>query len=202
MRRQLAFWIAPAAVLLCAAGAEGSWVFRPSYFTHEPETGHRVAKYAPGATPYVLLDGSYRQSGYRHIRSSLRGADGTADRMHVVETWGAGESIRPYGEWQRPYRAGATPYGPWGNPQGPWTAPFGAWVNPYGLGRLPYGPYYPGPYYGGRGHDGPGHRGFDGHGPGRHDRREHGRGGDGPDRHGPDGHGGPGRPGGGLFDWE
>lgn len=196
MRRQLALWIAPAAVLFCAAAAEGSWIFRPSYYTHDPATGQRVAKFAGGEIPVAMADPSYRQSGYRHIRSSLRGADGTADRLHVVETWGAGESIRPYGEWQRPFRAGATPYGPWGNPQGPWTDPFGSWVNPYGLGRLPYGPYYAEPYYGGRGYPGRYERGD---GPHRRDGRGDFRG-DGPADDGP--HGGPGHAGSGLFDWD
>jgi len=90
----------------------------------------------------------------------LRGPDGSADRLHVVETWGAGDAIRPYGEWLFPYRAGATPYGPWGNPQGPWTMPFDSWVNPYGLWNrsplsspypVPYGTS-PGPYRGGPGY--------------------------------------------------
>jgi hypothetical protein len=145
MRRHLCLAVALTAIaLLGAETSHASWVFRPSYFTHDPETGQRVAQFSPGETPYARGDATYQRSGYRHMRSSLRGANGSADRMHIVETWGAGEYIRPYGEWQRPFRAGATPYGPWGNPQGPWTSPFGSWMNPYGLGRF----FQPPPFYG------------------------------------------------------
>jgi hypothetical protein len=149
MRRHLAFAVALWAIAAVgAATAQAGWVFLPSSYTHDPATGARVAQYAPKKAAYVRSDPTYQQSAYRHNRSSIR-AGGSADRLHLVETWGAGETIRPYGEWQRPFREGATPYGPWGNPAGPWTTPFGAWVNPYGLGRLPLLPWYPwfqGPY--------------------------------------------------------
>ncbi|MFH1921599.1 MAG: hypothetical protein ABIP48_17175 [Planctomycetota bacterium] len=147
MTRHLCSLVAFSAIALVFAGrAEAaSWIFQPSSFTHDPATGKRVAQFAPKKTPYVRGDASFRQSAYRHHRSTIRVGD-SADRMHIVETWGEGEAIRPYGEWQRPYREGATPYGPWGNPQGPWTTPFGSWGNPYGLGRLPYPPWPYGPY--------------------------------------------------------
>lgn len=93
----------------------------------------------------VAVDPTYMQSGYRHYRSSIR-VGGSADHVHVVQTWGLGELIRPYGEWLYPFRAGATPFGPWGNPQGPWTTPFGSWINPYGLGQLPNPPWFFPPY--------------------------------------------------------
>ncbi|HID76954.1 MAG TPA: hypothetical protein EYP56_13280 [Planctomycetaceae bacterium] len=148
MRRHLVFCILVLASLGTAGTACGGWMFRPSYFSHNPATGQRIAQYAPVQTPYRVADATFLRSGYRHLRSSLRGADGSADRLHVVETWGAGEYIRPYGEWLRPFRAGATPYGPWGNPNGPWTSPFGSWVNPYGLGRLYGFPHWGLPQYG------------------------------------------------------
>ena len=137
MRQHLTGWAALAALVLAAGVAEASWIFAPSYFSHDPQSGARAAQYTPEEAAYARTDPTFMRSGYRHNRASLRGGGGSADRLHVVETWGAGESIRPYGEWQRPFRAGATPYGPWGNPQGPWTSPYGAWTNPYGLGRIP-----------------------------------------------------------------
>jgi hypothetical protein len=132
------------ATFLCAT-SEGSdsWQFRPSYYSHDPNSGERVAQYQPLPNVYRPEDPTYMVSGYRHNQTIMRGADGSADWMHVVETWG--NPVRPYGEWEFPYRAGATPYGPWGNPQGPWTMPFDSWVNPYGLGQLPNPPW--GPYY-------------------------------------------------------
>jgi hypothetical protein len=140
MKRHLA-WAAAiwAGAIVGASAADGaSWIFQPSAHTHDPATGKRVVQYAqPKARP-IPTDSTYKQSVYRHNRSAVRGGD-SADRLHMVETWGQGDPVRPYGEWLRPYRAGATPYGPWGSPQGPWTTPDGAWTNPYGLlPRLPW----------------------------------------------------------------
>jgi hypothetical protein len=129
-----------------------SWIFRPSAYSHDWATGERVVQYQPEATTYYRDDPTYMESGYRQSRFALRGADGSYDYMHILQTWGLGEQIRPYGEWEFPYRAGATPYGPWGNPSGPWTLPFDSWINPYGLGKLPNPPWFPfgggGPYMG------------------------------------------------------
>jgi len=135
----LVLWLTAA-----SAGRAGSWVFQPSYFSHDDQ-GQRVAQYEQPAPSYARVGENYLQSGYRHNHTELR-VRGSADNTHVVETWGDGEWIRPYGEWLFPYRAGATPYGPWGNPQGPWTMPFDSWVNPYGLMQhdhwpRPYPPY-------------------------------------------------------------
>ncbi len=136
-----------AVVLLSLLGgtarADGSWIFQPSTYSHDPQTGTRVTQYQAEPPVYGPADSTYQQSAYIHKRTALWGVDGSVERRHYVETWGAGEAIRPYGEWEYPFRAGATPYGPWGNPSGPWTTPFGSWVNPYGLGRLPTPPWYP-----------------------------------------------------------
>ena len=121
------------ALVFCGEQEEPSWIFQQSYFSHDPDNGNRVAQYAPEPTSYTRDDPTYMESGYRHNQIFTFGPNGTADRMHIVQTWGQGEFIRPYGEWEFPYRAGATPYGPWGNPQGPWTMPFDSWQNPYGL---------------------------------------------------------------------
>lgn len=122
------------------AFAESSWIFRPAEYSHDRETGARVTQFAAPAPAIFRGDPTYQQSAYRHNESSIR-VGNSADHFHVVETWGEGDSIRPYGEWLYPFRAGATPYGPWGNPQGPWTTPFGSWSNPYGLGQLPIPPW-------------------------------------------------------------
>jgi len=163
MRHHLAPAALFAALLVspCAA-AESSWIFQPSNYSHASETGERTSQFAAKSAAYAPSDPTYQRSGYLHSRTALRGAGGSIDRRHYVETWGAGEAIRPYGEWQRPFRAGATPYGPWGNPSGPWTSPYGSWVNPYGLGQLPnppWSPWYPRPGYPHPGHPGTGHPG-------------------------------------------
>jgi hypothetical protein len=126
----------------CNDSDEGSsWIFLPSYYSHDPETGERVTQYAPLPKVYRTVDPTYRESGFHYTEQFLRGTGSSFDALHLVQTWGQGDQIRPYGEWLFPYRAGATPYGPWGNPQGPWTLPFDSWQNPYGLGRLPNPPW-------------------------------------------------------------
>jgi hypothetical protein len=147
MRRQTTLILALFAAGSAPTGAAraGSWVFEPSYYSHSPETGERVVQYQPEMPSFVRVDPTYQESAYRHDQSTVR-VGNSADHLHVVQTWGQGENLRPYGEWQFPFRAGATPYGPWGNPQGPWTLPFDSWQNPYGLGRFnqPW-PYPAGP---------------------------------------------------------
>ncbi|MEI8372385.1 MAG: hypothetical protein WCJ35_06055 [Planctomycetota bacterium] len=131
------FFVLSSFVVSAAQASDVSWIFRPGYYTHSPVTGQRVAQYEPERPSIVPNDPTYQESGYRHQLIQLG-----ADHLNLVQTWGAGTAIRPYGEWERPYRAGATPFGPWGNPQGPWTQPFDSWQNPYGLNRQSngYGP--------------------------------------------------------------
>lgn len=144
MIRNLILALTLATLAIVNSPAAADWAFKQSYYSHDPNSGRHIAQHSSGETPYARVDPNFQQSAYRHQRVRLGGPGGSADNIHIVETWGDGENIRPYGEWLRPYRAGATPYGPWGNPQGPWTLPFESWVNPYGLGQLPYPPY---PYY-------------------------------------------------------
>lgn len=125
----------------CVEDEGSNWIFLPSYFTHDPETGQRVTQYSPMPPVYLPYDPTYRESGFHYTQEIMRGPNGSVEGFHMVQTWGDGYQIRPYGEWLFPYRAGATPYGPWGNPQGPWTLPFDSWQNPYGLGRLPNPPW-------------------------------------------------------------
>lgn len=134
-----------------ACASDAAWMFLPAYYTHSPVTGERVAQYAPERPSLVPIDPTYQESGYRH-----QYVQGSTEILNLVQTWGMGTAIRPYGEWEFPYRAGATPFGPWGNPQGPWTLPFDSWQNPFALNRPSWG-------YGGwnSAYDGPaGNRGW------------------------------------------
>jgi hypothetical protein len=146
-----------------AQASDVSWMFRPGYYTHSPITGQRVAQYEPERPSIIPTDPTYQESGYRHTYVQLG-----QDHLNIVQTWGAGTAIRPYGEWDRPYRPGATPYGPWYYPSGPRTAPYPYWQDqsgqfpsgqnhngpnrpPYNYNPSPYAtsPYGPGPVGGG-----------------------------------------------------
>jgi len=98
MRRHLVLAAAVTAAL-CGSrtAAADSWIFRPSYYSHDLATGQRVAQFAPAVTPCVAIDPTYQRSGYVHRESTLQVGD-SADHTHIVETWGQGASMRPYGE--------------------------------------------------------------------------------------------------------
>lgn len=129
--------VVPVLAPLGLKAEETSWIFRPSTYSHSPVTGARVAQYQPEEPAVLRFDPTYQESGYRQNHTSIRAGDGGADNMHIVQTWGAGESIRPYGEWQYPFRPGATPYTPWGGYSGGWGAsPMGPWQNPNPPGAL------------------------------------------------------------------
>jgi hypothetical protein len=128
MKLQVAWTVALAAVApLCATADETSTIFAPARYTHSPETGERVAQYCPEAPAYCLIDDTYLESGYRHNETVIG-----LDHTHIVQTWGRGDSIRPYGEWLYPYRPGATPYSAWGNQPGPWATQFGSRHDQFG----------------------------------------------------------------------
>ncbi len=121
-------------VVPAAHASDASWIFNPGYYTHSPATGQRVAQYEPERPSIVPVDPTYQESGYRHQLIQV----GT-DWLNLVQTWGAGTAIRPYGEWEYPYRPGATPYGSWPYPQVPWIRPIYPWRNSSGMDRQPLG---------------------------------------------------------------
>lgn len=141
-----------AAALSTSHAAE--WITRPSYFSHNPETGERVTQYAPDERVFVEVRPDYVRSGYRHTHSRIQVA-GSADNLHITEEWG--RPVRPYGEWQRPFRPFSVPYDLWGPQFIPWG--YGPWAHPYGgfhgpsFGGPGFGPDHPGT---GPGPDGPG----------------------------------------------
>lgn len=114
--------------LLASAAAAADWLAAPSTYTHDPRTAERVTQYSPIGPVYWYP--SRIQSGYRHIRSTIRAGD-SADYLHIVEQWGD-QPVRPYGEWQFPYRPYSVPYDQWGPPP-PMYAPY-----PYPYPNLSY----------------------------------------------------------------
>ncbi|WP_146118901.1 hypothetical protein [Blastopirellula marina] len=136
-----------------ATAQANDWTQSPSIYSHNPETGERVAQYAQPQPAFVYENPTYMKSGYHHRRMTLRNGDGSLDQFHVVEEWG--RPVRPYGEWERPFRPYSVPYQLWGEPYG-------------GLGPIYQNYPYPVPYanpgggYGNR----PGYGNGPGHGPG------------------------------------
>ena len=61
-----------------------NWITAPSFYTHDPNTGERITQYSPIGPFYIYPRPDFVRSGYRQLRSTLRGG-GSADYMHIVE---------------------------------------------------------------------------------------------------------------------
>ena len=64
------------------------WLFAPSNYTHSPVTGQRVAQYAQIEPVEPLDDPRQTVSRYWQTRTQLRGADGSADTIYEVRSFG------------------------------------------------------------------------------------------------------------------
>jgi hypothetical protein len=144
-------------VFLVSQPTTDSWVFARSRYTHDPETGTRVAQYAMKPPIEPLDDPRLVTSGYSRSRTVIRGPDGSVDTHYRVQNYGNGRGGMD-AEWERFHDAwrGSTVAG----------GQFQAFFPPYyGYGGYPgYGGGYPG--YGG---GAPGHFGHNqgfGYGPG------------------------------------
>lgn len=136
-----------------------SWIFKPGRYTHDPETGARVAQYAMKPPIEPLDDPRAITSGYHRSRVVLRGADGSVDTTYRVQSYGNGRGGLD-AEWERFHDAwrGATVAGEQYSAI-PWRPGFGGY--PYSDAHPGYGTIVPG--YGGY----PGYGGFppNGYGP-------------------------------------
>jgi hypothetical protein len=121
----------PAILLVVSAAATSraaDWVTAPSYFTHDPATGQRVAQFAPVPPVYAS---NYQKSVYHHTRSTLQVGD-SIDIYHQVDEYG--RPVRPYDEWRFPYRPYSVPYQQWGPPYGGLGGGYGGFGYGYGGG--------------------------------------------------------------------
>jgi len=137
----------PASAHTGAKPTSDSWVFARSRYTHDPDTGGRVAQYAMKPPVEPLPDQRAITSGYTRTRTVLRGADGASNATYRVQSYGNGRGGLD-AEWERFHDAwrGSTTGG--GN--------FQAYPQ-FGFGG--YG-------YGGYGHGGPGYGAMGGFAPG------------------------------------
>ena len=142
-----------------------SWIFAPSRFSHDPETGVRVAQYTAKPPVEPLPDQRAVSSGYARSRTVLRGPDGNVSTYYQVQNYGNGRGGMD-SEWERFHDAwrGSTVGG------GNFAAGFG--VPPFGFGGyggFPGGGFpgggFPGGGFPGGGFPGGGHQ-RGGYGPG------------------------------------
>ncbi|TWT86924.1 hypothetical protein Mal64_37540 [Pseudobythopirellula maris] len=102
--------LAAAATVLHADASHAdtaSWVFRPSHYSHSPETGERVGQYAQVAWVEPLDDPRDTVSRYRTTRTRLRGANGSNDTWYEVQKFGNRRGGFD-AEWERGFDATLT----------------------------------------------------------------------------------------------
>jgi|GEM_PF-6174447 len=139
--------LAPAALADEPCCQSDSWIFRRSQYSHDPESGARVAQYAMKPIIEPLPDVRQVTSGYSRSRTVLRGADGSTDTTYRVQSYGNGRGgmdaqwERFHDAWRgatigggRFYSGGYGGYGPYGGYGG-----YGGAYNGYGGAYGGYG---------------------------------------------------------------
>ena len=91
-------------VFLVSQPTTDSWVFARSRYTHDPETGARVAQYAMKPPIEPLDDPRLVTSGYSRTRTVIRGPDGSVDTHYRVQNFGNGRGGMD-AEWERVHDA-------------------------------------------------------------------------------------------------
>ena len=77
-----------------------SWIFAPSQFTHDPDTGARVAQYAQKVPVEPLPDQRAVTSGYVRKRTVLQGPNGSNATYYQVQNYGNARGGMD-AEWER-----------------------------------------------------------------------------------------------------
>jgi hypothetical protein len=101
--------------LRTSAADARDWMYLPSTYSHDWQSGQRVTQFAPVPPVIVYQRPDYLKSGFRHQRSTIN-AGGSQDNYITVDQYGG--EVRPYGEWLFPYRPYSVPYDAWGPPFG------------------------------------------------------------------------------------
>jgi hypothetical protein len=71
-----------------AALAGDNWVFKRSYYSHDPVTEVRIGRQFSTGPVFTRPQGQYVKSGYRYERSStIIPGTNTFDTMNVFESW-------------------------------------------------------------------------------------------------------------------
>jgi hypothetical protein len=87
-------------VFLVSQPTTESWIFAQSRYTHDPETGARVAQYSMKPPIEPLDDPRLVTSGYSRTRTVIRGPDGSVDTHYRVQNYGNGRGGMD-AEWER-----------------------------------------------------------------------------------------------------
>lgn len=69
-------------------GAPRTWMFRRSYYSHQPVREVQVGIESFGGPRYTRPRGAYYSGGYRYLRSNMVIGGQVFDSFNVIESWG------------------------------------------------------------------------------------------------------------------
>lgn len=70
----------------CPAGST-SWVFRPSYYSHDPASTVRIGRQYSHGPVFYRPQGEYIKSGYNYIRSGIQVGGQTFEQVNQWDSW-------------------------------------------------------------------------------------------------------------------
>jgi hypothetical protein len=76
-----------AAIGARAGGHQPSWIFRPSYYSHDPVRAVQVGRRHAGGPMFTRPEGDYFQVGVRYVNSAIQVGPYTWDNVRVYESW-------------------------------------------------------------------------------------------------------------------
>jgi hypothetical protein len=71
-----------------ATSAEaGNWMFRRSYYSHDPVQPVVISPYPVTGPVYTRPQGEYVRGGYRHLHGAIHIGGNTYDHYHMWDSW-------------------------------------------------------------------------------------------------------------------
>jgi hypothetical protein len=85
--RRLSVAAVLSAILAATSAKADSWVFLPSYYSHDPVAPVQIGPRYEGGPYYIRPQGEYVRSGYTHTQTTISvGSQGT-DTFNYYESW-------------------------------------------------------------------------------------------------------------------
>jgi hypothetical protein len=86
MKRSLFAAVLALASLAGSAQAQ-SWIFNPSYYSHDPISPVRVQRQYSRGPQFTPSVGQYVNSGFRQLRAQINVGGGVYDQLNMWESW-------------------------------------------------------------------------------------------------------------------
>lgn len=64
-----------------------SWIFQPSYYSHDPISPVRVQRQYSRGPQFTPSTGQYVNSGYRYLRAQINVGGGIYDQLNMWDSW-------------------------------------------------------------------------------------------------------------------